>query len=268
MNISSTFAASDGEEYELQMGRWSRRLAEPFLDFTGSADGEDVLDVGCGTGNLAFAINNRTVAKTIKGIDFSGTYIENAKAKNKIDKISFEVGDAAAMPFADSSFDRVLSMLVLFFIPDAKRAVSEMYRVARPGATVAATLWDFRGGLIHSRLFWDTAAMMDERANKLRASGFARPLARPAELVQAWHDAGFADVEETALTISMDFANFADYWRPYLGKQGPGAQYITMLNADELAKLEGFVRRAYLDGDADGPRSHFAVARAVKGRKS
>ena len=47
---SSTFAAVDGDGYEL-LGRWSRRLAEPFIDFVGTADGEAVLDVGCGTGS-------------------------------------------------------------------------------------------------------------------------------------------------------------------------------------------------------------------------
>jgi ubiquinone/menaquinone biosynthesis C-methylase UbiE len=71
MKVSSTFAASDGNEYEIQMGRWSRRLAEPFLDFAGTGDGEEVLDVGCGTGNLAFAIARRAKVKSIKGIDFS-----------------------------------------------------------------------------------------------------------------------------------------------------------------------------------------------------
>ena len=52
MSTSSTFAASDGNEYEFQMGRWSRKLAELFLDFVGTANGEDVLDVGCGTGSF------------------------------------------------------------------------------------------------------------------------------------------------------------------------------------------------------------------------
>ena len=149
MSTSSTFAASDGNEYEFQMGRWSRKLAELFLDFVGTANGEDVLDVGCGTGNLAFAVDRRIQAKTIKGIDFSSAYVDNAETRNDSEVISFQVADATALPFPDLSFDRVLSMLVLFFVPDAKRAVSEMFRVARPGATVAATLWDLRGGMIN-----------------------------------------------------------------------------------------------------------------------
>ena len=49
---------SDSEAYELQMGRWSRHLAESFLDFAGVSNGEAVLDVGCGIGALTFAILN------------------------------------------------------------------------------------------------------------------------------------------------------------------------------------------------------------------
>jgi hypothetical protein len=59
MTGSSTFMAADGDGYELQMGRWSRRLAEPFLDAVGTVNGECVLDVGCGTGRLTFALAER-----------------------------------------------------------------------------------------------------------------------------------------------------------------------------------------------------------------
>ena len=56
MSTSSTFVATDGDGYELTMGRWSRRLAQPFLDFIGPGCTGRVLDVGCGTGSLAFAL--------------------------------------------------------------------------------------------------------------------------------------------------------------------------------------------------------------------
>jgi hypothetical protein len=66
MTSSSTFKGSDGDGYELVMGRWSRRLAAPFLDFSGSADGEEVLDVGCGTGSLTFALAARAKIKCFR----------------------------------------------------------------------------------------------------------------------------------------------------------------------------------------------------------
>ena len=67
---SSTFIASDGDGYELAMGRWSRKLAEQFIDFTGATDGEKMLDVGCGTGSLSFALATRAPNSAITGIDF------------------------------------------------------------------------------------------------------------------------------------------------------------------------------------------------------
>jgi hypothetical protein len=67
------------------------------------------------------------------------------------------------------------------------------------------------------------------------------------------------------LAIRMEYASFADYWAPYLGKDGPGAEYVGTLNATQRTRLEGAVRAAYLDGEPDGPRSYAALAWAVKG---
>jgi SAM-dependent methyltransferase len=141
--------------------------------------------------------------KSIKGIDFSGAYVESTRSHNRNPQITFEVGDATALPYDDSSFDRVLSMLVLLFVPDAKKAVSEMKQVARSGSTVAATLWHARGGMIINRMFVDTAAVLDTRA--LRARAFTRPLGHPGDLGRAWREAGLRDVKEATLIIRMEF---------------------------------------------------------------
>ena len=67
------------------------------------------------------------------------------------------------------------------------------------------------------------------------------------------------------LTIRMEFASFDDYWMPYEGKDGPGAQYMATLDAEQKERLRNFVRVAYLAGDPDGPRSYAATAWAVRG---
>jgi len=263
--ISSTFVASDGDGYELSMGRWSRRLAVPFLDFVGTADGERVLDVGCGTGNLAAAVAARSGAAEIHGVDLAPVYVEHATNRHRDPRLVFRVGDACALDYPDRSFDRVLSMLVLHFVPRAGDAIAEMRRVARPGGVVGAAVWDARGGYVANRLFWDAAAILDPRAAERRARNYTRPMTRPGELADAWHAAGFRDIGETQLSIRMEFGSFADYWAPFLGREGPSAEYVSALGGAERARLEGAVRSAYLDGEVDGSRSYVAMAWAVKG---
>jgi ubiquinone/menaquinone biosynthesis C-methylase UbiE len=262
---SSTFIAADGDGYELTMGRWSRRLAELFIDFAGAADGEKVLDVGCGTGNLSFALAARAPSSTITGIDFSQAYIAFAKRKNTEARLTFETGDACAMPYADKSFDRVLSLLVLHFVREPDKAIAEMRRVARPGATVAATVWDVRGGFVGNRIFFDTAAALDPGAEKHRARYYTHPMTRPGELARAWRDAGFNNVREDYLTIHMEYEDFADYWRPVTGKDGPAAAYANSLPADARERFKAALNAAYCGGEADGPRSFAASAWTVRG---
>ena len=156
-------------------------------------------------------------------------------------------------------------MLMLHFVPRAAQAISEMRRVARPGAVVGATVWDARGGTVAPRMFLDTAAALDPKASALRARSNTRPMTRPGELANAWRAAGFQEVVETALSIRMEFASFDDYWGPYEGKDGPGAEYMATLSDAERAGLRDAVRLAYVDGEADGPRSYAAIAWAVKG---
>ncbi len=265
MSTSSTFTASDGDGYELQMGRWSRLLSPHFAAFAGVTGGGRVLDVGCGTGNLALCLAQNPSIRSVAGVDLSPIYIAHAKRRSSDPRITFDVGDACALSFDDGSFDHSLSMLVLQFIPEAEKAVREMRRVTRSGGTVAAATWDTRGGLVSYRLFFDTAAAVDPGAVARRAKAYTRPMSRPGELERAWRAAGLIDVEQDIVSIRMEFASFADYWAPIDGKDGPLADYVATLGADLKRQVRDAVERAYLDGDADGSRSFMATAWVVKG---
>src|SRR3954449_9574409 len=99
MTTSSTFTATDGDAYERQMGRWSQRLAEPFLDFAGPVgEGERALHLGCGTGSPAPALPRRSASGHICGLDFSAAYVEYARRRAGGEpRLDFRAGDACVM---------------------------------------------------------------------------------------------------------------------------------------------------------------------------
>jgi SAM-dependent methyltransferase len=262
---SSTYRASDGAAYERFLGRWSRLLAGPFAEFAGPAEKGRVLDVGCGTGSLALALAERRAPDSLAGIDIAAPYIAFAQSRPGTAGIRSAVGDACRLPYADGSFAAALAQLSLNFVPDATQAVHEMRRVVRPGGVAAAAVWDFRGGLVFQRLFWDTAAGLDPGAGAARDRLFSGSLALPEALPVLWHDAGLAAVERGSITIRMEYADFADYWEPLLGGQGPVGAYVEGLPAERRRLIEERVRAAFLSGAPDGPRSLTATAWAVRG---
>jgi len=266
MSAASTFAAADGDGYELQMGRWSRRLAPLFVEFAGIGEARCVLDVGCGTGSLAlFMAQHDPLLARIHGIDVSPAYVEYARHRSGDARLTFQTGDARALPFPDGHFDHTFAMLALQFVPGAELAVQEMRRVTRRGGTVAAATWDTRGGFVALRLVLDAAAMLDEAGRRERAAAYTRPLSRPGELARAWSDAGLRQVVQESITIRMEFGSFVDFWAPIGGEEGPLAEYVGGLGSEGAARLREAVRLAYLDGEADGPRSYAATAWVVKG---
>ena len=212
--MSSKFHAKSADAYEQLMGRWSRRLARPFLEFAGLEPGERVLDVGCGTGSLTFTIPEVADVGSIDGIDYSETYVDAARERNTDSRITIARGDACELPFPDDSFDRTVALLVLHFIPESEQALSEMTRVTKPGGVVAAAVWDSFGGMPVQRMFWDTAAVLDPSSASIRGENYFKPLTRRGEMQALWTKTGLDKVKETAITIHMDFQDFEDYWRP------------------------------------------------------
>lgn len=263
--MASNFIARGADAYDSYMGRWSRRLAPLFLDFAGLVAHERVLDVGCGTGSLTFAILARADIRTIEAIDYEADFVEALRQRNSDPRVTARQGDACALDFANASFDRALSLLVLHFVSDPGRAAAEMRRVVRPGGVAAACVWDTFGGMPSQRIFWDTVAAIEPAAMDRRAGSLMRPTTQPGELRAAFEQAGFERVAETMLTIRMDFLDFSNYWSPLLTGQGTLAAFLADLPGQTRARVEDSVRAAYLCNRPDGPRSFVSVACAVRG---
>jgi SAM-dependent methyltransferase len=259
--MASTFTALNPEGYEKIMGRFSRRLAHAFIDFSGSAPGETILDVGCGTGSMTAALAEPGNHTAIVGIDVSEPYVAFARARNKDSRITFDIGDVVSLPYPSGHFDRAVSQLVLMFLPDPSPAVAEMRRVVRPGGTVAACVWDGFGGQPHVRMLWDTASALGLD----RSRSLFRPLNTAGELAAMWRKVGLVDVEEDTITTRFEYANFDDYWSPFLSGDGPPGQMVMGLTPDQRSMLERQVRHVYLSGRPDGPRSFIGAAWICKG---
>jgi ubiquinone/menaquinone biosynthesis C-methylase UbiE len=100
-STASTYHASDGAAYEKFLGRWTKELAPRFLDFATFSNDGPILDVGTGTGSLAFTMADRWPARNVRGIDVAKPYIAHARAYFNGKYPQFEIGDAAALPYDD-----------------------------------------------------------------------------------------------------------------------------------------------------------------------
>jgi SAM-dependent methyltransferase len=253
---------SEGDGYELFMGRWSRRLAPLFVDFAMVGQGDVVLDVGCGTGAVSFAAAEIPNVR-VTGIDPSSAFLRSAQGKDHDDRVRFQIGDASALHFADTTFDRTLSMLVVNFLPEPAAALREMIRMTLPNGVVAAAVWDYGDAMEMLRAFWD-AAVASEPAVVPRDERHM-PLTGQGELTALWRSQGLQDVEDRPLTIEMTFKDFDDYWQPFLSGQGPAGSYTVSLSDSARETLRGRLRRRLVNARPDAGLRLQARAWAVRG---
>ena len=161
-------------------------------------------------------------------MDPSEGFLATARARIVDPRSTFQVGDARRCRCPTAVFDAVVSGLALNFVPDPGRAAAEFARVAVPGGVAAAYVWDYAEGMAMMRHFWDAAAALDPAAAELD-EGRRFPLCRPEPLRDLWTDAGLDDVTVRAIDVPTVFADFDDYWRPFLGGQGPAPGYVMSL---------------------------------------
>lgn len=220
------------------MGRWSRQIAPRFLDWLGVPDGLDWLEVGCGSGALSAAIMAHCKPKSLISIDSSEGFVTKARANVPDERAVFQVGDTQALTLETASRDVIASALVLNFVPDKMKALTEMKRVARVGATVGFYVWDYPGGGVEfMRAFWNAATALDPDALEL-AEDRRFPYCTPDGLAALATGAGLASVDCTPIEVPTVFQDFEDLWRPFTLGAGPAPGYCVSLDPMARERLK------------------------------
>lgn len=253
-----------GAAYERYMGRWSRQLALRFVDVLAAPPALRWLDVGCGTGALSAAIDARCAPCRLTGIDPSAGFIDAAR-HSLPPEVRLHVAPAEQLPLADAQVDLCVSALVLNFVRDADAALREMVRVTAPGGRIAACVWDYAQKMELVRHYWDTAAQLALLGpGQDQAERF--PICAPEALADAFDRAGLAQVQVSAIEIEMEFADFDDYWDPFLGGQGPAPAHAMRLTEADRGRMRSALR-SRLPARSDGSIHLAARAWAAVGAR-
>ena len=252
-----------GGAYEAFMGRWSRRLAAEFIRWLGPEPGLTWLDVGCGTGALVSTICSLADPLSVVACDPSESFVEHTRGRITNPRVSVVVGGAGHLPKSPRGFDRVVSGLVLNFLPDPRQSVEEMRARSCAGGVVAAYVWDYAGGMEFLRVFWDEAVAVDAKARDLD-EGVRFPMCRRDALESIFRDVGMRNTRSAALEIPTRFETFSDYWEPFLGATGPAPSYVASLGTETRRELRDRLERRLTPG-TDGGIALVARAWAVRG---
>jgi SAM-dependent methyltransferase len=207
--LHSTWIAGD---YDL-FSRYMEKDAQAFYERLDVPPGARLLDVACGSGQLALIAARDGV--NVTGIDIAENLISRARARAEAQHLPvlFEVADAEALPFLDESFDVVVSLIGAMFAPGPERVADELIRVCVPGGTIAMANWTSAGFV--GQMF-------------KAISGFIAPANMPSPLL--WGDEGIvkgrfgnrvSDLKLTRRFYTFDYPfpprDVVDLFRRYYG---------------------------------------------------
>lgn len=144
--FGNLFAAYDDEGFKFSVDLFERRFRDGGFDLEWFK-GKTCLDAGCGGGRYSIALAKLGAAE-VTGIDLSEVAIADAQRRAKdlgASHIKFEVGSVTALPYADSSFDCVISSGVLMHTTEPVKMLSELARVLKPGGMLYMLVYATEG---------------------------------------------------------------------------------------------------------------------------
>ena len=259
--LKPAYSFDDSAAYELSMGRWSRALGQVFLRWAGPPACARWLDVGCGTGIFTELVLDTCSPAAVSAVDPARAQIEHARCQPVGKRAEFGLADAQALPFPDATFDVVASALVMNFIPDRPRALSEMRRVTRPRGLVTGCVWDFAAERSPS---WPLRLGM-------RRIGADVPQVPGTEetslgaLASLFETGGLDEVATTSIDVTLTFADFDEFWHAQTPRYAPTTKIIDAITNSHRARLMETIR-AEVPAYPDGRIEYSARANAIKAR--
>jgi SAM-dependent methyltransferase len=243
-----TFAVQ-ARVYDNFVGRYGEALGRELADRAGLEAGMCALDVGAGTGKLTAVLAAIVGEPDVSAVDPSESFVE-ALASRFPEAAVVQAG-AEELPFADGSFDAVLAQLVVNFMRDPERGVSEMRRVAAVGGVLAAAVWDYPGEMTMLTTFWRTAAALDPTGVEASDERTTMAFDERGELGELWREAGLREVRDGEIVVSVLYSSFGELWEPFTLGVGPAGAYTAALSPEEREHL----RREYSAqlGSPSGP---------------
>jgi SAM-dependent methyltransferase len=222
------------DAYDRFMGRYSLELSPQLADLAGVQEGQRVLDVGCGPGALIAELVER--GADVSGVDPSPQFV--AAVRERYPGVDVRQASAEQLPFEDGSFDAALAQLVVHFMADPVRGISEMARVTRADGVVAASVWDMAGGRAPLSPFWRVVRQLDPATEgEARRAG-----AGEGQLAELFERAGLVEVEEVALVLDVQHPTFDEWWQPFTLGVGPAGEYYGQQEPAQQQALEQRLR--------------------------
>ena len=234
-------------------------VAEHLCDTADLRAGWHVLDVATGSGNAAIAAARHGC--DVVGIDYVPSLLERGRARAEAEGLPVALleGDAEALPFADRTFDAVVSVFGSMFAPDHARTAAEMLRVTRSGGTIALASWTPEGFI--GQLFRTVAAHVPPPA------GVQSPLLWGTEAhLRELFGGGITSLEVTERTFTFRFRSPEDFVDFFRTRYGPTLKaFAALADDDARAALERDLvelvnRFDRLDGDAVAIPSDYTEA--------
>jgi len=250
----------DGEAYELVTGRWSRIAGATFLDWLSLPTGLRWIDVGCGTGAFTELILKRSSPLAISGIDPAKDQIAFAKRREGASQIDYRIGDALSLPYGDEEFDIAVMALVIGYLPDRLKALSELKRVVRRGGTIATYVWDGPKSGHPQQPLIDALEDMGIELSVMDGDQ-DRPL---SALRVLFEKTGLIKINTRTIEIQQSFTDFDEFWSAQNALGNRFVQAIRNMSSTDLERFKTLLRKR-LRTDTSKKITYAARANAIKG---